>query len=171
MLWIERLSTDSKGAAASVHGSEIDAAKKSNAEAADTAEKHLRLGMEKVTDLLICLPRSRKHEHEADLIGLKLAAIAGYPLTAGVHAMSALDSYARGNHSLGNIGGGMGAVATRVESYVSTHPPDQYRIDKMRQEIEEMEKRLSSTVGPAGWERTHRFTADDEVMRRVFVTT
>ena len=41
------------------------------------AEKHLQLGMQKATDLLIHLPNSRKHEHEADLIGLKLAALVG----------------------------------------------------------------------------------------------
>jgi len=86
MLWIERLS----------HGEAVYETAVTNSAANAEAEKCIKNNIESVTRLLIHLPNSRKNEHEADLIGLKLAAIAGYPLTAGIDAIKALDSLGKG---------------------------------------------------------------------------
>jgi predicted Zn-dependent protease len=86
MLWIERLS----------HGEAVYETAATNSAANAEAEKCIKNNIESVTKLLIHLPNSRKNEHEADLIGLKLAAIAGYPLTAGIDAIKALDSLGKG---------------------------------------------------------------------------
>ena len=52
------------------------------------------------------------------------------------------------------------------KSYVSTHPPGRYRVDKMTSEIAEMEKRMLVDPPPGAG----RHGVQDEVMRRAFVT-
>ena len=111
MLWIERLSHPDAAEAAAAAAAE----QKERENALDDAEKHMRLGMEKAAALLIHLPNSRKHEHEADLIGLKLAAVAGYPLRAGIDAINALDGYdERERQGPRGEQGVVGALATRM---------------------------------------------------------
>lgn len=67
----------------------------------------------------VMLPYSRKHEYEADRIGLILMALAGYDLEQAVEFWTIMAS-----------NGG----AKPIE-FMSTHPSDQSRIDKIRQEI------------------------------------
>ena len=69
-------------------------------------------------------PRYRQQEHEADLIGMKLAARAGY------NPKAALDAYTLiGNH----IG------APIWVSYGSTHPAAEHRVSKVAAELKAME--------------------------------
>jgi len=53
------------------------------------------------------------------------------------------------------------------ESYVSTHPPGQYRIEKMKQEIAAMEARRATA--PSGGRYPGSNTID-EVLLRAFIT-
>lgn len=132
MLWFDRLSHSSREAKAAAPTIALRSASATGTAAEDAvrwgttqnyrdrvarnddAEKHLRLGMQRAAELLIHLPNSRKHEHEADLIGLKLAAMAGYPLDAGIEAVRALSMYGSGVENLRGKPGVVGAVADRM---------------------------------------------------------
>lgn len=70
------------------------------------------------TEVFYILPYSRKHEHEADLIGLYLMALAGYDYTQAEH-------FWQNMAQLGKSG----------NDFLSTHPSDDKRIQAIRNEI------------------------------------
>ena len=99
--------------------------------------------------LFFHLPKSRRNEHEADLIGMKLAGLAGYDTAAAVEALQALDDGAdaaegdahRTLESTRDI-----AAYARESGWLSTHPPSRARIEKLKQELAEMNMRASGTA-------------------------
>lgn len=74
-------------------------------------------------NLGLMLPYSRKHEYEADAIGLALMAKAGYDPNAAVTFWE----------GMGRAGG-----AKPVLAFLSTHPTDDKRVARIRKDIEAM---------------------------------
>ena len=116
--------------------------------------------------LFFHLPKSRRNEHEADLIGMKLAGLAGYDTAGALEALQALDvntdaaeddaQALRTLESTRDI-----EVYMRESGWLSTHPPSRVRIEKLKQELAEMEVRASGSSEP----RLRR----GETMRHVYV--
>ena len=76
-------------------------------------------------NLGLMLPYSRKHEYEADAIGLALMAKAGYDPQAAV-------TFWEGMRRAGG--------AKPVLAFLSTHPTDEKRVARIRKDIEAMEQ-------------------------------
>ena len=76
-------------------------------------------------NLGLMLPYSRKHEYEADAIGLALMAKAGYNPQAAV-------TFWEGMRRAGG--------AKPVLAFLSTHPTDEKRVARIRKDIEAMEQ-------------------------------
>lgn len=72
----------------------------------------------------VLLPFSRKHEYEADYIGLILMAKAGYDPGEAVDFWERMLEYSKGS----------------VPEFLSTHPNDENRIDAMKQNLPEAMK-------------------------------
>ncbi len=70
----------------------------------------------------IALPFSRKFENQADELGLKLMAIAGYNPIAGVHLWERMSQASGGGNS---------------SEFLSTHPSNQTRINKISSQVED----------------------------------
>lgn len=82
----------------------------------------------------VILPFSRRHESEADAIGLVYMARAGYPPKAAVTFWQRFAA----------------EPGTKIPEFLSTHPSDQTRIDELRRLVPEAERHLPSTAGAAG---------------------
>ncbi|MFP5221539.1 MAG: M48 family metallopeptidase [Acidobacteriota bacterium] len=72
----------------------------------------------------VMLPYSRKHEHEADAIGLHLMAKAGYDMSAAVRFWDNM----RKNPQ-----------TPRTLAFLSTHPTDEKRIDRIKKTIADIQ--------------------------------
>ena len=115
-------------------------------------------------ELFFHLPKSRRNEHEADLIGMKLAGLAGYDTAAAIEALQALDGdpaaddaqVRRTLKSTSDL-----ETYVRESGWLSTHPPSQARIKKLKQELAEMDVRASGAAPQL---------SRGETMRQVFVS-
>ncbi len=82
-----------------------------------------------VTDLGVILPFSRKHEYEADYIGLLLMADAGYDPAAAIAFWKKFSQL---------------SGSSRLESYFSTHPLGEDRIEALEQHLPEARTRYQA---------------------------
>ncbi|MBN1919250.1 MAG: M48 family metallopeptidase [Verrucomicrobia bacterium] len=86
------------------------------------------------TTLFVQLPYSRKHEYEADRIGLMLMADAGYDPREAVYFWQRM-------HVLGEAKGG------KPPEFLSTHPTDTHRIQQLQQYLPEAMQRYHAATG------------------------
>jgi predicted Zn-dependent protease len=70
----------------------------------------------------VILPYSRKHEHEADIIGLKLMAAAGYDPREAVDFWKRMAAQSKGG---------------KPPAFLSTHPTDEARIESLKRNMPE----------------------------------
>ena len=77
------------------------------------------------TQLVIMLPYSRKHEYEADYMGLVFMTMAGYNPNSAVAFWQKMSSASGGGNS---------------SDFMSTHPSDSKRIAEIQRRLPEMEK-------------------------------
>ncbi len=75
------------------------------------------------TTIGVMLPYSRRHEYEADEIGIHLMHMAGYDVQAAISFWEKMD----------NLGG------ASVPEFLSTHPSSRSRIDKMKKLVRKLE--------------------------------
>ena len=83
----------------------------------------------------LLLPYSRKHEHEADRMGMRLMAMAGY------QPSEAPKIWQRMEQKFGK---------SKVPSYLSTHPSNTDRRSKLNSQVPEMEQFYKKAPGQYG---------------------
>jgi predicted Zn-dependent protease len=87
----------------------------------------------------LILPFSRKHESEADVIGMMYMARAGYPPTEALEFWSRMDRKAGG---------------TSMPAFLSTHPSDETRRERLRDWLDRARKRYQRNRLDADTTRT-----------------
>ena len=107
------------------------AAMASNAETASSAAV-----FQKASQLGVILPFSRKHEYEADRIGMVLMAKAGYKPSAAIEFWSRFTE---------------GSNDSVIEGWMSTHPRDVDRIQAMRANLPEAEAAYEAAARKRGY--------------------
>lgn len=91
---------------------------------------------QKASELGVMLPFSRKHEYEADRIGMVLMAKAGYKPSAAIEFWSRFTE---------------GANSSVIDGWMSTHPRDVDRIQAMRANLPEAEAAYSAATCKRGY--------------------
>ena len=90
---------------------------------------------EKASDLGVMLPFSRKHEYEADRMGMLLMAKAGYDPQAAIDFWSRFTA---------------GSTSSFLDGWMSTHPADDDRIEAMRQVLPEAKAEYAKAASRKG---------------------
>ncbi len=124
----------SHGLLLSVGAEVIAASMDSETEEDLTNIEQMKAGYGIASNLFVMLPFSRKHEYEADRIGLMLMAKAGYDPRDALKMWEAFSTY----HE--EQGGG-------TIEYLSTHPSDEKRIAEMKQLMPEALQRYYNATG------------------------
>ena len=111
--------------------------------------------------LLVTLPFSRRAETEADLIGVKLMALAGYDASKAPEAFRVLagasggGGRAGGARGRGGVAGGAGRRPPGSDLLASigcTHPDSTHRADVLEKELVWMARRGQGRLGGGGAE-------------------
>jgi Zn-dependent protease with chaperone function len=107
-----------------------------------------------LSSLLVTLPFSRRAETEADLIGVKLMALAGYDASKAPEAFRTLAS-ATGGPRRAPGGGGAGGGAGKghndlLASIGCTHPDSTHRAEVLQKELEWMAKKVGARLEGGG---------------------
>ena len=84
----------------------------------------------------ILLPFSRAQESEADRMGINFMAIAGYDPRASIGLWQRMAAAAKG--------------AGKPPVFLSTHPSDEQRIERLKQDMPEALKRYEKATGKPG---------------------
>ena len=90
---------------------------------------------QKASDLGVMLPFSRKHEYEADRMGMLLMAKAGYDPQAAIEFWSRFTA---------------GSTSSVLDGWMSTHPADADRIAAMRQVLPEAQAEYAKATTRKG---------------------
>jgi Zn-dependent protease with chaperone function len=108
-----------------------------------------------LASLLVTLPFSRRAETEADLIGVKLVALAGYDASRAPEAFRTLASASGGPRRPpvgaggGGDGGGKGS-SDLLASIGCTHPDSTRRAEVLQKELDWMSQRVGARIGSSG---------------------
>lgn len=91
---------------------------------------------ESASEYGVMLPFSRKHEYEADQMGLLLMAKAGYNPRAAIEFWSRFTA---------------GSASSSLNGWMSTHPADADRIQAMRQHLPAAEAEYARATSKKGY--------------------
>lgn len=106
-----------------------------------------------LSSLLVTLPFSRRAETEADLIGVKLMALAGFDASRAPEAFRALASATGGPRRApggGAAGGGNKGTNDLLASIGCTHPDSTHRAEVLQKELEWMAKKVGARLEGGG---------------------
>lgn len=108
-----------------------------------------------LSSLLVTLPFSRRAETEADLIGVKLMALAGFDATKAPDAFRTLASATGGPRrapggGAGGAGGGRAPGNDLLASIGCTHPDSTHRAEVLQKELEWMARRVNARLEGGG---------------------
>lgn len=110
-----------------------------------------------LSSLLVTLPFSRRAETEADLIGVKLMALAGYDASKAPEAFRTLASATGGpRRAPGGGGGGAGKGHNDLLASIGcTHPDSTHRAEVLQKELEWMAKKVGARLEGGGGKAGH----------------
>ena len=106
-----------------------------------------------LSSLLVTLPFSRRAETEADLIGVKLMALAGFDASRAPETFRTLASATGGpRRAPGGGGGGAGSRTANdlLASIGCTHPDSTHRAEVLQRELEWMAQRVNARLEGGG---------------------